>query len=186
MIDFVVGLFALGYFLVISAATKQHFASEKYPLGMYVISALSLVGLFAFLVHAYWSNLSNSVATVVLISAAFLLFGWAARHSLRKNLSLAFGKEARIDKIITSGPWKFIRHPFYLSYLVFWLACMIGTQHLASVSVFIALLFIYCYSALLEERILRNGRHREDYLRYQENVGFLLPKILPKLSTVRS
>lgn len=180
MFDFLTGLAALAYFLVISAATKQHFASEKYPLGMYLISILSLVGLFAFLVHAFVWSLDFTVVSFVLIGVAFGLFLWAVQHSRQKNLSLAFDTETRIDGIITTGPWRYVRHPFYVSYILFWLACALGTTHPTSVVVFATLLFIYVYSALREERTLKQGRYADAYLAYQENAGFLLPKLVSR------
>jgi len=178
--DFLTGLTALAYFLVISAATKQHFASGKYPLGMYLISILSLFGLFAFLVHAFVWSLEFTVISLVLIGLAFALFLWAVKHSRQKNLSLAFDKETRVDGIITTGPWRYVRHPFYVSYILFWLACALGTTHPTSAVVFATLFFIYVYSAIQEERALKQGSYADAYLTYQENAGFLLPKLASK------
>lgn len=180
MVDYFTGLVALAYFLMISAATKQHFRSDKYPFGMYVISALSLIGLFAFLAHAFFEALHYSEASLVIIVFAFALFLWAAKHSLKKNLSLAFDDQTRIEAIITHGPWKYIRHPFYLSYILFWLACAVGTLHLTSIVVCVALIFIYCYSAIREEGALKGSRYREEYLKYQKNAGFFFPKLISK------
>ncbi|QQA43392.1 methyltransferase family protein [Pelagovum pacificum] len=174
--DFFAGLVALAYFVMISAATRQHFTSEKYPLGMYLISGLSLIGLFVFLLLAFYGNLMFSFAALVLMVPAFALFLWATRHS-RKKLSLAFDNETKGDGIITSGPWKYIRHPFYSSYIIFWLACAIGTAHPASIAVFGTLLFVYLYSAKREEGFLSDGRFGQQYIDYQKNAGFLLPKI---------
>lgn len=180
MFDFLIGFVALAYFLVISAATKQHFASEKYPRGMYVISALSLIGLFAFLAHAFVLRLEFTVVSLVVIALAFALFLWAIRHSKQKNLSLAFDDETRVDGIITTGPWRYVRHPFYMSYILFWLGCALGTTHPTSVVVFATLLFIYVYSARHEERQLKQGRYAQAYLEYQQNAGFLLPKLVSR------
>ncbi|WP_292294841.1 isoprenylcysteine carboxylmethyltransferase family protein [Marivita sp.] len=180
MFDFLIGLVALAYFLVISSATRQHFASEKFPRGMYVISLVSLVGLFAFLTHAFLWSLEFTVASLVLMGLAFALFFWAVRHSKQKNLSLAFDEETKVDGIITTGPWRYVRHPFYVSYILFWLACALGTTHPTSVVVFATLLFIYIYSALREERTLKQGRYADAYLAYQENAGFLLPKLVSR------
>lgn len=180
MVDFVIGLVGLSYFLVISAATKQHFSSDRYPWGMYLISALSLIGIFTFLLQAFWGALGLPIASLLMILAAFSLFIWAIKHSSKKKLSLAFDEELKIDGIVVSGPWRYVRHPFYLSYIVFWLACAIGTAHILSIIVLSTLTFIYCYSAIREEGLLKESSHRVDYLRYRETAGFLLPKISNK------
>jgi protein-S-isoprenylcysteine O-methyltransferase Ste14 len=176
VIDLVAGWLALAYFLMISAATKQHFKSEKYPLGMYVISAVSLIGLFTFLIHAFFEALIFSVATLAMMIPAFVLFIWAAKHSQQKKLSLAFDDETKIDGIITSGPWAYVRHPFYVSYILFWLACAVGTTHPTSIAVSVTLLFIYGYSAIREEGTLKESRYGDQYLQYRKNAGFFLPK----------
>ena len=178
LIEYLAGFVALAYFLMISAATKQHFVSEKYPLGMYIISFLSLVGLFTFLLHAFLWDLNFSAAALALIFVAFALFIWAARHSQKKNLSLAFDEETKINEIIMSGPWKYVRHPFYASYVLFWTGCALGTTHPTSVVVAVSLLFIYVYSAVREERALTESRYGDRYLEYRKNAGFFLPKLL--------
>ncbi|MCL3883947.1 isoprenylcysteine carboxylmethyltransferase family protein [Marivita sp. GX14005] len=180
MTDMLSGWAALGYFLVISAATRQHFESETYPPGMYVISLLSLAGLFGFLVPAFGGDLVYPGAALGLILCAFALFGWAVRHSRSKRLSLAFDGQTRIDAIITSGPWTYVRHPFYLSYILFWLACAAGSVDPVVITAFVTLTFIYCYSALQEERALQAGRHGSQYLEYRKKTGFLLPRLIAR------
>lgn len=179
-LDYVTGFFALSYFLTISAATKQHFVSDRYPLGMYLISGLSLVGIITFLLHAFLGDLTYYVGPLVLMTTAFALFLWAARHSARKKLSLAFDEETKVDGIITTGPWRLIRHPFYVSYILFWLGCAWGTVHPSSIVVLATLLFIYGYSAVREELALRQSRHGDAYLQYRRSVGFFLPKMVSR------
>ena len=177
VMDFLVGLIALLYFLMISAATKQHFVSEKYPSGMYLISILSLVGIVTFVAHAFVWGLTYTAAPLILIPCALALFIWATRHSDKRNLSLAFDDTSKVDGIITQGPWKYVRHPFYQSYALFWLACALGTMHPTSIAVFASLAFVYAYSAIREEGVLKRGPHGDAYLEYQRQAGFVLPKL---------
>lgn len=179
-LEYMTGFLALSYFLVISAATKQHFVSKTYPLGMYVISALSLVGIITFMAHAFLGNLTYLAGPVVLIVVAYALFFWAARHSARKKLSLAFDDETHVEGIITTGPWRFVRHPFYVSYILFWAACAWATMHLSSIVVLATLVFIYGYSAIREERALGQSRYGEAYLQYRRSAGFFLPKLVSR------
>ncbi len=179
-LDFSTGSFALAYFLMISAATKQHFVSDRYPVGMYLISTLSLVGIFTFLWQAFLGNLVSYIGPLVLMAAAFALFLWAARHSARIRLPLAFDDTPRIDGIITTGPWRFVRHPFYVSYILFWAGCAWGTRHMSSLVVLGTLAFIYGYSAIREERALRKSRLGDEYLAYSQSAGFFLPKLMSR------
>ena len=177
MFDFLTGIVGLAYFLSISIATRQHFNSDKYPRGMYVISALSLVGLIVFLALAFLGQLIFTGASLALILFAQALFTWAIRHSRDKQLTLAVDDQMQSATIIRTGPWRYMRHPFYASYLIFWLACALATQHLISVIVFLTLSGIYTYSALREERVLSSGPLRKDYIAYRETVGFFYPRL---------
>lgn len=175
--SYLTGAAGLAYFLMISAATKQHFVSDKFPIGMYVISAVSLIGLFTFLAHAFVATLNLPVAVLGIIISSSALFVWSIHHSRMKGLSLAFDDAIKIDGIITSGPWSYIRHPFYSSYILFWLACALGTMHPTSIVVLATLTFIYVYSAAQEERALRESEFKHEFICYREKSGFILPKI---------
>ncbi|MCF7702441.1 methyltransferase family protein [Loktanella sp. M215] len=171
-----IGLAALAYFLVIAAATKQHFTSETYPIGMVLISTLSLVGLSVFMAHAFLWTLDFPAIVFGMILAASALFAWAIKHSRDCRLSLAFDEDLKIDGIITTGPWRYVRHPFYTSYVLFWSACALGTTHMASVTVCVTLVFIYVYSAIKEEGVLRRSTHGPAYLSYKTRTGFFFPR----------
>jgi len=176
MIDYLAGILGLAFFGWISIATKQHFRSSKYPLGMYVISVLSLIGLVPFVYYAARAELVFGGLTLVLIIIAFALFLWAVGHSKATRLSLALDDEMQSEQIIRTGPWRYMRHPFYAAYILFWLACAVATQHLVSAIVFVALLGIYTASARREEQALSSGPLRKDYIAYRETVGFFYPR----------
>ena len=177
MFDYLAGVLGLGYFLSISIATRQHFESKSYPVGMYVISALSLVGLATFLWFAFRNSLVFTGLSLALILAAQILFVWAIRHSRKARLTLALDDQMQSETIIKTGPWRYMRHPFYASYMIFWLACALAAQNLISVIVFLTLSGIYTYSALREERALSSGPLRHDYIAYRDTVGFFYPRL---------
>src|SRR6056297_1375625 len=177
MFDFLTGVVGLVYFVSISVATRQHFRSDRYPLGMYVISALSLAGLGTFLGLAFRGELVFAGLSLALVVAAQGLFVWAVRHSRNRNLTLAMDTEMQSETIIRTGPWRYMRHPFYASYMIFWLACALATQHIISVIVFLTLSAIYTYAALREERVLSSGPLRKDYIEYRETVGIFYPRL---------
>lgn len=177
MFEILIGLVGLGYFAAISLATRRHFKSGRYPAGMFLISALSVAGITVFALHAFWLGLHFQVLALPMILVAFALFEWAIRHSRNGVLALAFDTESQSERIIDTGPWRYMRHPFYASYGMFWLATALATQHIASVFAFLSLFSVYVYSAFREEGALTSGPLREEYLAYRKNVGFLLPKL---------
>ena len=99
------------------------------------------------------------------------------RHSKNKGLTLALDEQMQSESIITTGPWRYMRHPFYASYMIFWLGCALATQHIISVIAFLTLSGIYAYSARREERALSSGPLRKDYIEYRDTVGFFYPRL---------
>jgi protein-S-isoprenylcysteine O-methyltransferase Ste14 len=144
---------------------------------MYVISAVSLVGLVTFLVFAFRGQLVFTGLSLGLILIAQALFIWAILHSRGAKLTLAMDEQMQSGRIIRTGPWRYMRHPFYASYLIFWLACALAAQHVISLIVFVTLSGIYTYSARREERALSSGPLRKDYIEYRDSVGFFYPRL---------
>src|SRR5437016_3988791 len=63
-------------------------------------------------------------AVLYLISLS--LFWWAIRTNRRKPLSAIFSADVP-QHIVAEGPYRYIRHPLYCSYVLTWLAGMLAT-----------------------------------------------------------
>ncbi len=57
----------------------------------------------------------------VLYVVALGLFWWAVAHAARAQLNLAFTNATPVT-LLVDGPYAYIRHPFYASYLLYWVA----------------------------------------------------------------
>ena len=82
------------------------------------------------------------------------------------------------DKFISSGLWKYSRHPNYLGELLFWFGiCLIGINSDAAPILIILcpipmmMLFVFVSCPLMDERSLKN---RSDYQEYMEKTSQLL------------
>lgn len=101
------------------------------------------------------------------------LFYWAVFTA--KSLSFASG--ANSGDLITSGPYSLVRHPCYLSYILFWFGnCLLFATTLLWVS-FLALLCVYVYSASNEESNILRSDLGAEYSTYKSRVGMFLPKL---------
>lgn len=178
LLSIVAALIGALYFVEISIALRRHFRSDRFPPGVYLLMAVCLTGIGVFLVHAVQGDLHYEAVFMALTVAAYLLFKWAVSHS-RNRLKLAFDADVQSDAIISTGPWKYIRHPFYSSYITFWMACAIATQHPLSLAAFLALLAVYVRTARAEERGLTAGPLGEEYSAYRARTGFLFPRLTP-------
>ncbi|MCG3196967.1 MAG: hypothetical protein GHCLOJNM_01448 [bacterium] len=84
------------------------------------------------------------------------------------------GKEWTHLRFVTPGPYKRVRHPLYIGWMVtFWAAPTMTVAHF----VFAALMTSYILVAIrYEERDLA-AFHGEDYRRYRERVPMLIPRL---------
>lgn len=111
-------------------------------------------------------------AVVGLLNAAFL--GWTL-HSLGKNLTdtTATRKDATL---VTSGPYRFVRHPFYVAMLGLALSLSLLSANwllaVAGLSTFVFLLI----RAPIEERSLVE-KFGEAYEAYRARTGAVFPKL---------
>ncbi len=85
-----------------------------------------------------------------------------------------------LDHVVTEGPYKFCRHPLYLSFITM----VLGIDIMMGSILGIALTFLLSapsaiYRAKVEEKLL-GEKFGEEWERYSKKVGFLFPRISTK------
>ncbi|UJW84247.1 methyltransferase family protein [Devosia sp. SL43] len=169
-----VGLATVGQY---AWSLRAHFASDQVPTGTKVISLAVVLSLVSYL-YLQWTVEQPAFAQIIglLLMLASLALFWAAIFASREaNLLLAFD-EKKPHGIVAIGPYQYVRHPFYLSYLIFWGAWAIASWHLLGALPFIAMLAIYVTAARGEEQKFENSPLAEDYRAYRKRAGFLWAK----------
>jgi protein-S-isoprenylcysteine O-methyltransferase Ste14 len=141
------------------------------------ISSVVLLSLASYL-YLQW-NVHQPVfapsAGVVMMIGALALF-WAAISASREaRLLLAFDHK-KPHGLVASGPYRYVRHPFYLSYLIFWAGWAIASWHPLSAIPLLVIAFIYVIAARGEERKFENSPLAEEYRAYKKSAGFLWAK----------
>lgn len=159
-------------------ALRFHFASPTMPLGMMAVSIASF-GVFGWTLYTFLKLQAVEVGLAgafALYGLSGALFAWAVSASRSARLRVAFDE---IDQaaLVEAGPWRFVRHPFYVSYILFWIACALGSGSL--VSWLAAPLFAATYVLLArrEERGLLASGIGEAYSAYQARTGFMFPRM---------
>ena len=163
-------------FASFSWGTVRHFHSAgPVPRGMRHLEAISIVAMSVFAWIALVQPLSRLwPAAPVLCLASWALFFWAVRTTRGAGLALAFSG-AHPPAVLMSGPYRYVRHPFYTSYLVFWFStCIATTSGLPWIGL---LLLVICYviAAREEEKVMSRGRLGADYADYASRTGMFLP-----------
>lgn len=166
--------------------TVRHFRSVgPVPHGMRLIEVVSIAMMAVFA----WLVLMRSLswlwpATPVLCLVSLALFIWTVRTTRDAGFTLAFSG-AQPSTVLMSGPFRYVRHPFYTSYLIFWFATCTAT--LGSLPWIGLLILLVCYAtaARQEERIMSRGRLAAEYAGYASQTGMFLPRINKSMLNIR-
>ena len=115
-----------------------------------------------------------AIAGIGMYVAATLLFLSALEAARRVPLPRTFVDDPLPRALITTGPFAVVRHPFYISYAVAWLAAPVAT-HGPLITLFSVLVIgVYAVAAVREERQLEE-RFGDSYRHYKRGTGMLLP-----------
>jgi len=148
------------------------------PKGMRLLSAVSLLSYLLFLGLLLWRGCEATAATILGLAGfvvSIILFWWTVSTTRSRRLRLAY-TDVDPDTINTEGPYAFVRHPFYLSYIIFW----ISTAVIAGPGQWAAALILtlwYVVVARGEERRFRSSGLSPAYERYRQRTGMLLPRL---------
>lgn len=157
---------------------RGHFSSTRVPRGMVLVSLLSAVGYLVY-IWTIWTGqlrIGFAIGGILVQGLGFWLFLATIRATREQRLTLAFDSDTPTF-LILRGPYRFLRHPFYGSYIAFWIGCSVGTVSLACFAASVVLVFTYVFAARLEETKFEASDLREAYARYRSQVGFLWPRI---------
>ena len=146
------------------------------------IRALQDVGVAFAVVHFFGLILLGSAgppwaaAGIVMYVLAALLFLSALESARRVQLPRTLVDDPMPTALITTGPFAFVRHPFYLAYSLAWMAAPVAT-HGPMITLFgVAAVATYIVAARREERQLE-AHFGDTYRAYRAKAGLLLPSI---------
>ena len=160
-------------------AARFHFTSSAMPLKLVIISILATADVAVF-AHATWRHPRGPLllgAALALFVASAALCLWAIAASRSAALKLAFDPHSP-RSILEAGPYRYIRHPFYSAYIVFWTACAVATLHPVNVVLLPILAGAFVAAALGEERAFDRSPEAAAYAAYRHRAGMLWPKLV--------
>ncbi len=117
-----------------------------------------------------------SVSGAALFAAALTLFWWAVRANLERPLTLAFSPDAP-RHLVAWGPYRRVRHPFYASYALAWLAGAVAAAEPLLLLPFVVMGALYVQAARLEEAKFAESPLAEAYAAYRARTGMFWPSL---------
>ena len=126
---------------------------------------------FAHLPFPLWVRSTGGVVTCL----GIVMFAWA-HYTLGLNWTavLALAKE---HELVTSGPYRYIRHPMYTAFFIIGFGFLfLSANWLISVIYLVTLCLMYGVKVSREEE-MKVGRFGEAYRLYMQKTGRILPKL---------
>lgn len=157
-------------------ATKRHFVvSGPMPAGMRAVILLSFLGSAWFVVRVVIAGAGPGAPYAIILMVVSLgLFCWTVKATRARRLPIAFADDLP-DFICRSGPYRFVRHPFYLSYILCWLGTSAATSDVWSWVVPVVMSVFYVVIARREERRFTTSRLAGLYDAYQKSTAMFIP-----------
>jgi len=152
-------------------AAAFHFKHPQKPdPRKYIISFCALfatgVNLFVFLsIHEI--PIYQVLFSFCLFVTSAIIF-WSAILISRGRLDFAFSKQ-NPSLIIKNGPYKYMRHPFYMSYSLTWLAGFVLSFNLVAGIAALIMFGLYYNAAKYEEKQILESELKNSYLEYTSN-----------------
>ena len=102
------------------------------------------------------------------------MFWWAIKASTAGNLSAIFSPDAPA-RLVEEGPYRFIRHPLYCSYILTWTAGLIATAQPWLLVTVLVMAVIYLRAAIQEEQKFFHSPLATAYRSYRTRTGLIIP-----------
>ena len=178
--DWVLLAVALATAIIIAVALQDFFVDSR--ANDPKIRALQDLGIGVAVTHFGVLMLRGSagpnwaIAGIAMYVAATLLFLSALEAARRVPLPRTFVDDTMPKALITNGPFALVRHPFYISYSLAWLAAPVATHGPVIAALSLVMIGVYAIAARREERQLEE-RFGEAYRQYKRGTGMVVPSV---------
>ena len=117
-----------------------------------------------------------AVPGVIGLIGSLVLFEWARQSVRGKPFSYIYSKD--IPQFLwPSGPYAFIRNPFYASYLLAYFAVAMTFPGVASLAVVVGMTIYFNVAARQEERKFERSPVAAEYASYRKRTGRFVPRL---------
>lgn len=115
-----------------------------------------------------------TMTAVVFYVSSLGVYWWAVHSTRTARLPLAFS-QARPGQLVMEGPYRWVRHPFYVSYLLYWVAGVFAAQAWPLLLSVIVMGTLYRRAASQEEAEMLQSDQADTYRDYAGRVGRFIP-----------
>ena len=121
-------------------------------------------------------HLMNGVIAACILVASVALYEWARATIWGRRFGLGWGEHVP-DELCESGPYRRIRHPLYLAYMLASLASLVALPHWLSAVLFAGYVALFTHAAMTDERTIAGSALSADYTAYRRRAGMFWPPL---------
>jgi protein-S-isoprenylcysteine O-methyltransferase Ste14 len=118
----------------------------------------------------FLSSLVPLYVRLIILAAALV----AGIYLAKSGHGVVEGKQ-RPQGVVSTGAFRYVRHPLYLASALFYVGLAVSTASLIGLALAAAIFIFYDYIAAYEERLLEE-KFGEKYRSYKQKTGKWLPK----------
>jgi protein-S-isoprenylcysteine O-methyltransferase Ste14 len=120
--------------------------------------------------------LGNGIAAALVLALSVALYEWARHTIWGRRFGVGWGEHVP-QELCERGPYRFVRHPIYLSYMLAFGAVLIALPHWVSVLMFVVNVALFTHAALADERTLARSSLAAEYANYRDRIGMFWPRV---------
>lgn len=118
---------------------------------------------------------ASAIAGIAMYTISVAVMLASIEASDRTRLQRSFVDHPLPDKLITHGPYRLVRHPFYLSYIIGALAPAVAMPNPLVIVITVLMIALVVTAAFREERIWLASGKAEAYAEYRRRTGMFIP-----------
>ena len=136
-----------------------------------ILTIVQYVTLTAIMYRSTW--ISTNIPLMITQIIGFIVAAWAILEMNKSKLNIA-PTPRKNSSLITSGPYKLVRHPMYLSLILTLTPAMISYYNQTTIIIFAIFSVNLIFKMLFEEGLLKNF-FGNDYKEYMKHSWRLFP-----------
>jgi protein-S-isoprenylcysteine O-methyltransferase Ste14 len=120
-------------------------------------------------------HLHNGIASAALLVGSLALYEWTRHVIWGRRLHLAWSGHIP-DSLCEKGPYAYIRHPIYASYVLAFVAALVALPTIAMLLILLFNATLFTHAAFSDERSMANSALASEYAQYRERTGMFFPR----------
>jgi protein-S-isoprenylcysteine O-methyltransferase Ste14 len=142
-----------------------------------LLALAQLMGVVLFEPRADWLVFAG----LGLYMGAMLVFLSAIETARSMRMQRSFVDRPLPERLLTDGPFGWVRHPFYAGYMMGAVAPCVAIAHPALVVIALLMIAMVVNAAFREERVWLSSPRAEAYRQYQQRTGMFVPRLHRRL-----